>query len=354
MKKWFEKNGIRLLLNAIISVIIVWGLYHNSSSAHLGDTFVLQVFLLNLLILSNVFIQNLILIPQYLLRFKWFYFITFTILSFTVVTFLSSLFLNYLMVNYPGSGQCSYSNLPVYLNDSRPFIIKYFRTYPHVTFYTLAFMVGYFVQYGIRKVRTKKQIEARQKESELMLLKSQVNPHFLFNMMNTIYSLSIKKADENPEIILKLSEILRYNLYETNTNFVLLSKELKIIESYIDLERIRLKYPERVSFENDVRTSNIEVAPLLMLPLVENAFKHGIDSNIEQGFIKMIACEDGDQFKFICRNNYKQVNKKNKNGGLGLQNLRQRLELVYPNRHDLVINKSETDFEVILTIKLSL
>ncbi|PUB32733.1 histidine kinase [Elizabethkingia sp. YR214] len=357
MKNWLNKNGIRIGLNIILLIIIFKGLYSDATKPYsdgnpiVSNIYIVKIFLLNAVMLLGAFINNFFLIPRYLIRYRWVKYIICVFVLFFLTTIFSSVFWNHLIKMYPQSCQCNYSILAIYINNN-DVVNQYFRTYPNIIFYMLVFAIGYFIQYGFQKVITRKQIEAHQRESELMLLKSQVNPHFLFNIMNTIYSLSLKKSDKAPHIILKLSEILRYNLYETNTPFVSLDKELRIIENYIDLEKARLKYPEKVSFINKVKGEEIEIAPLLILPLVENAFKHGIDSNIEQGFIEIIVSENNNSFNFQCRNNYKEKKKKQEPGGLGFKNLKKRLDLIYPNRHSLNIDSSKQIFEVILKIQL--
>lgn len=360
MKQWLSKNWIRILLNVIVLIIIIRGIYINSSKPYsdgnqvVSHLYIAEIILLNTLFLVGAYINTLVLIPRYLLKLQWYKYLMMLLGLFLVTTVSSSIFWDYIMTSHPKGCQCNYSNLPIYINNKSETFNLYFRTFPHVTFYMLIFSAGYFVQFIIRQARTKQLIENHQKETELMVLKSQVNPHFLFNMMNTIYSLSLKKADETPEIVLKLSEILRYNLYETNTAKVLLEKELNIVENYIDLEKIRLKQPEKVTFENQIQNPMLKIAPLLLLPLVENAFKHGIDSKIRQGFVAVKATESNGEFIFACQNNYldQKKSKKHEAGGLGLQNLKQRLELIYPDLHQLQIDNHQQIFNVTLTIKL--
>ena len=298
-------------------------------------------------------INNLYFIPQLLFnkkRILYFVGLAFLIITATVT---SSIYLRYLFATYPNSELGTFTIFAIdFQIKNNPFIEYYFVTFVH----TLLFLTGYAIASIIRHlyIRNKKLqlTKEEQLKAELSLLKAQVNPHFLFNMMNSIYSLSLNKSDDAPETILKLSQILRYNLYETAAHFVLLSKELQIIQTYLELEYIRLDNPEKITFEDNVRSRDIMITPMLLLPIVENAFKHGLDSNISQGFINIKAYDNAAYFIFECINNYKKKDKTREGSGLGLDNLRRRLQLIYPGKHILKINKTDTVFEVILQIKI--
>jgi tetratricopeptide (TPR) repeat protein len=190
----------------------------------------------------------------------------------------------------------------------------------------------------------------------LNLLKAQIHPHFLFNTLNNLYALTISKSDQSPEVVLELSQILRYILYECNTATVNLEKEIRMIERYISLEKIRYQNQLEINMEIDGDLSKFNVAPLLILPLVENSFKHGISKLMEDGWINISARARQDEFIFKISNNKLPEDTSNAQssvfGNIGLLNIRKRLHFLYPRRHELkIINEGEI-FIVVLKIKI--
>jgi sensor histidine kinase YesM len=197
--------------------------------------------------------------------------------------------------------------------------------------------------------KEKNMLELKFKEVQLELLKEQIHPHFIFNMMNNLYALVNESTALSREIIMRLSDLLEYMLYECNTEEVELSKEIIFINNYIELEKIRHddSFNVKTDFPKDV--SGIEIAPLILFPFVENAFKHGLkQSNNDFISIKLEVSSTGILF---CINNYKHDNvKPQKSNGLGLKNVRERLDLLYQNRYDLQIATDNNIFGVTLKI----
>jgi len=193
-------------------------------------------------------------------------------------------------------------------------------------------------------------------EAELNFLKSQIHPHFLFNTLNSLYALTLNRSPQAPSVVIGLSQILRYILYECDTPTVKLSKELDIIEQYISLERLRSDADLDIHLGITGVVANQEIAPLLLLPLVENAFKHGVQETVESRWINMQLVVTGTHLSFKISNaKPKSVPSKPMvpKGNIGLANIRKRLQLVYPNEHQLRIYDEEEDvFAVIVEIKL--
>lgn len=205
----------------------------------------------------------------------------------------------------------------------------------------------------------KKENEARElsilnRETELKYLKNQINPHFLFNSLNNLYSLSLKKSDQTPEVILKLSEILRYLLYESAYNKVPLAKELNYLKNYIEIERLRFGHRANITLELEGSFEKARIEPMLLIPFVENAFKHGLGNSMEAGFINVAAQLTDEWFFFSVRNNVLDTNVvfNVSEGGIGNQNVEKRLELLYPGRYELNQTKSGEQYEVQLKLKL--
>lgn len=193
-------------------------------------------------------------------------------------------------------------------------------------------------------------LEQQRLETELRLLRSQTNPHFLFNTLNNIYALARKKSDQTAPVVLKLSHLLRFMLYECNAPTIALNKEIQLIEDYLALEKLR--YPQRltVTFTKNIQQANWSIAPLLLLPLVENAFKHGVSETRFDSFINLHLETDRDRLYFTIKNSKEDAIMEEENHGIGLKNTQRQLELLYPKHHDWKVIATEQLFTVALTI----
>jgi len=199
-------------------------------------------------------------------------------------------------------------------------------------------------------------LDKQQKENELRHLKAQLNPHFLFNTLNNLYGLSVAESKKLPGLMLKLSELMRYSLYDTNQSYVALQKELDYINNYVELEQIRLSDKTDIKLNISGDATEQYIAPLLLIIFVENSFKHFSAARNQQAFVHI-------NFKInesaLCMNvknsidpDYTPVQNKSKSG-LGLNNVKQRLDLIYPQQYKLKTIKENTYFEVTLEIDLS-
>jgi len=189
--------------------------------------------------------------------------------------------------------------------------------------------------------------------NELSALKAQVNPHFLFNNLNTIYSMASNKDERTPEVILKLSDFLRYILYDVGSETIPLEKEIEIIRTYVGLQKERVT-PEitQIDFTTEGDFCSVNISPLLLLPLAENCFKHGIGKN--PGTIKIHIGFDGEQLLFSTENCIapREKTDKKESGGIGIKNVEKRLHLIYPNRHFLEYDEKNGIFKLTMKIKL--
>jgi len=186
--------------------------------------------------------------------------------------------------------------------------------------------------------------------SEIALLRSQINPHFLFNTLNNIYSLVYNKSDEAPEAVMKLSSIMRYMLYDSNTDLVAVNKEVEYMNSFIELQQLRITQKGFVEIKVNGSMEKRTIVPMLLIPFVENAFKHG-DKNHEPGITIQLNLE-AERLVFTVANYLKHNNHvtTEDTGGFGLENIKRRLGLLYPGKHELTINKSEDKFKIELII----
>ena len=206
----------------------------------------------------------------------------------------------------------------------------------------------------LKSESSRKELQTKNMQSELKFLKSQINPHFLFNTLNNLYALTLKKSDLAPEIVLKLSEIMRYMLYECNAAEVSLSKEIAFMKNYIGLEQLR--YGDRLDMSLHISGDweNKQMAPLLLVPFVENAFKHGTSQQLEQAWMHIELMVQGNTLKFKLINSRDiDAQPTTDSGGIGLQNVKKRLQLLYANRHDLRLVAEDETFMVVLTLELT-
>ncbi len=187
------------------------------------------------------------------------------------------------------------------------------------------------------------------KEQELHYLKLQVHPHFLFNTLNTLYGHALKKSEETPDMILKLSNLLDYLLYQADKPLVSLGSEIEHIKDYIALEQMRFRDNLHIDLDLPPTTENIELAPMLLIPFVENSFKHGqpVDGKLK---ISISLHLDEEQLKFSVKNSVKNNTDRENQNGLGLKNLKKRLQLLYPDRHSFSAEKTGNSFEAHLSL----
>lgn len=198
------------------------------------------------------------------------------------------------------------------------------------------------------------EIQKEKTLTELKALKSQVNPHFLFNSLNSIFSLARKSSPVLPDIILKLSGMMRYVIYETDVEMISLQKEIEIIKDYIDLQKLRSSNSENITLEILGEVGGHKIAPLLFLPFVENSFKHGIKGGAKNSFIKIRIEITGGVLNFEIENNQGNPAEIHDDGfkGIGIENVRKRLNLIYPGAHVLKISGTDERFKVLMQVQL--
>ena len=245
------------------------------------------------------------------------------------------------------------------LKNNATLQITEYKTWRH--FYLLAlcvagisFIIKITSDWAIQLGR-QHELETRAMQSELNLLKSQINPHFLFNTLNSLYALSLKKSDDAPEIVIRLSEMMRYMLYECNVKQVLLSKEILYVENYLFLEKLRHKNTN-IRFTVEGEPHNLLVAPLLFMAFIENAFKHGAGNHVSEGFVHiqmLIQDEEVNMFVENSKTETHPTQEHKRSGGIGLVNVKRRLTLLYPEAYNLEINDEPLSYGVNLWLNLN-
>ena len=196
----------------------------------------------------------------------------------------------------------------------------------------------------------RKEAEKKQISAELAFLKSQINPHFLFNSLNNIYALCHRSNDpEAAEAIAKLSGLMRYMLFGSATSTVKLKDEIEYLQNYLDLQKMRINKDIEVTFVIKGEIANFEIAPLLLIPFVENAFKYGL-SYVSNSFVRIECIVEKSELKFRVQNTVHERGKSELSSGIGLENVKRRLTLLYPGKHKLQINDVKSIFDVELTL----
>jgi len=236
------------------------------------------------------------------------------------------------------------------IKSDSPIILIYFGIF-RVLFFTF---FGIIYQELIGKKRTEdknKSLILEKRETELQFLKSQMNPHFFFNTLNNIYGLAYQKEDSAPTAILKLSEAMRYIIYETQSERVTLNKELQFIDNYIKLERLRLLNNDNLKFQNEVGLYSGKIAPLILLPFIENCFKHSNIDESDESEINISIWVENRYLYLSCGNT---VSKKAnyKEGGIGTKNALKRLDLLYGDQYSLEKEEDEKNYFILLRIPI--
>ena len=189
--------------------------------------------------------------------------------------------------------------------------------------------------------------------AEMQLLKAQVHPHFLFNTLNNIYSFALNKNPEAGDLVLKLKDTTRYMVYECDTALVPLQKEIKMLEDYLELEKVRYGKRLKIEINIDGECENKMVTPLLMIPFVENSFKHGASKMLQHPWVDLNITVDGQYLFFVLSNSRpEETSLPQHNGRIGLNNVKKRLQLLYPNAHELSIVNGSGSYEVFMKINL--
>ncbi len=252
-------------------------------------------------------------------------------------------------------------SLILYLTTSNPNIQGFFIDNQYFIFLS-TFFVGfsssiYFIMTDwLTSQREKQELAKETLQSELKFLKSQINPHFLFNTLNSLYALTLKKSDQAPEIVLKLSEMMRYMLYDCNEKQVSLQKEVAYMTNYLELEKLRHGKKMDINVEINGEIEDQYIAPLLFIPFIENCFKHGISNRIEGGYVNIKLDITTTDIRILVENSKSPMmpNASGKrSGGIGLINVKRRLELLYPTQYELDIEATPTIYRVILSLKLA-
>ena len=194
---------------------------------------------------------------------------------------------------------------------------------------------------------------AEQREAKLQFLRAQMNPHFLFNTLNNIYSLAVVRSEKTAPLVLRLSKLLEYVIYDAQKSRMPLAREVSVLEEYISLFQLQFENPREVEFSYQLSRRTILLEPLLLIPIVENCFKHADFAENDAAFVRLELRVDGKSLQFTAENSFNPLQKqKDRTGGVGLENIRRRLQLQYPNRHRLHTRQEGNCFLLELELEL--
>ena len=291
-----------------------------------------------------VYVLVFFLIPTYLLKKSYFKFTLWLIGLFLFAAFARRVTDVYLA--YPIS--MLYFDEAVFWDFGTAFRNLVF-VYPVVGLGTAIYLMSHW----INDYQMRTQLQKEKLEAELKYLKAQVHPHFLFNTINNIYSLSLDQSPKTSKALLDLSDLLSYMLYDCNVERISLDKEIELIENYSSLERLRYNDRLDVQFVTKGNLSEVKIAPLILLPFVDNCFKHGAGDSMAECYVHFYLAVENEKLELVLKNSIDESNKVSEGkSGIGLTNARKRLEGEYPNAHELLIQARNDEFEVRLNICL--
>ena len=312
-------------------------------------TIIFSTGLLPVAILVTYFF-NYTLVPKYLWKKRYGRFFLFSFYTLLVATWLSFIIVSFALI-YILNKEALLE--PSVLHPELQVVTLFF-----IVFFAIAVKQvkrAFFMQQEKNDLeKIKLGTELKLKEAELKLLKAQIHPHFLFNTLNNLYGLTLEKSDDAPDLVLRLSEILDYILYRCDAKSVFLSEEINNLKNYIEIEKIRYsnKLNLDLNFPNEI--PNLKIAPLIILPFVENAFKHGVSNFPGIAYVKTKVFIEGRNMIFTIENtkNENTPTKENYTKGIGLKNVKKRLDFIYPEKYILSINNLPESFSVNLTLQL--
>lgn len=228
-------------------------------------------------------------------------------------------------------------------------------TYISIFLFMLIYVGAKYMRIGTKQQLRLKDLEAKQAQAELDLLKSQVNPHFLFNSLNSIYSLTLKNSEKSSEAVMLLSDLMRYILESSKKKLVPLEEEIQFINNYIDLEKLRLGSNFNLNYRVSGEAKSLYISPMILIAFVENIFKHGVSSNKDKNEFNIEITIENSQLNFSSSNNIAQKSNELevKVEKSGIKNVKRRLELIYPDDYNLSIENNKGKFQVDLQIKLN-
>lgn len=349
---FFQSTAARLLLHLLFWLGVAAGLtlFFGHFNGEYRYTFLFVCLVIPIAIGTTYFI-NYVLIPRYLLKKRYTRFACYFIFTLIISVWAEMLAMIWAFMHLAGY---TYSNMNPLTGD---IFLLAGGLYAVVFFSTSVKLLKHWYsgEKDLSELRSRQlEAELKLKEAELQLLKGQIHPHFLFNTLNNLYGLALEKSEEMPDAIIRLSGLLDAMLYRSQSKKVTLREELRLVEDYIALEKLRLEERLDLHWKVEGDFENFSIAPFLLFPFIENAFKHGFAGDHKQLKLEIFAEVKEEQLLFSVTNSTAlPPGKPEGNGGIGLQNVQRRLQLLYPQQHQLHIQQDPSSFSIRLSLQLS-
>ncbi len=333
---WEFAKEIFFQLGLIAVVLTFYSYEKHEGTGHFTLDFPTLTIFINYV--SAAILINYLLLPKFLYPKKYIHFTFYSLLIIAAVIAIEEGIIE--QIFYPDTRAKTFPDVFNNLFTAMPII---------------TILVGFkFAWDALHQQRQLEALESAIKESELQFLKSQINPHFLFNNLNNLYSYALEQSPKTPEIILELSGVLRYMLYECKEETVPLEKEIQQLKNFVNLSKLQLEERGNVHFVQPELHSGYRIAPLILSVFIENAFKHSASSQHNNIDISIdLSWRSDGVLEFVCDNTYSEnSNTESLSKGIGLENVKKRLMLLYPEQHQLSITQEKNRFKVILTLQL--
>lgn len=339
-----SKYKVILIHSSIWLVIIAFPLLFNvrelSNINQNRNSFIFgPFFVVNSMMIGIFYLNYLLFIPKFLFKKRYVEYVVICVLLFLAITGLPRLGMMFHIRKPPMP-----MPMPEMQKGRHLLTILYTNSF-------LMYVAVFAASIALRLNNRIKSLEKEKIAAQLAYLKSQVNPHFLFNTLNSIYSVSLKEAPQAADMVSRLSEMMRYNMREAQLEKVSLKKELENLTNYIELQKVRLDEKVALKYTIGGTVKEQQIAPLLLLPFIENAFKHGVSSE-EESIILIEIVVDLSSIRLLVKNTKVEVNYPKDDAGLGVENTKNRLEFIYPKHHQLSINDDVASYSVFLEITL--
>ncbi|MDR0543271.1 MAG: histidine kinase [Dysgonamonadaceae bacterium] len=314
----------------------------------------------NLLLIGYFYLNMACFVPRLLSKKKIGAYIGITLFFLVMICFVFPYLIRYFHSVRPHDIPFPPGDFDIFPHRNFPAPLRPHQMMQRLSLYThfVQFLVVFIISTGLKVImqqsREKQQLQELEKsrvQAELSFLKSQIHPHFLFNCLNSIYYLALSKDDKAPMIVLSLSDFLRFVITESDSNFIPMEKEINMLGEYLNLQALRTSEKLELQFTKEGDFREYPIMPLTFIPFVENAFKYGLNSHYDC-FIHILIKIDNGTLTFTCDNSIMSVKDPFRSSGVGLENIRKRLELAYPNRYSLQIGEDSSTFHVKLQIRI--
>lgn len=367
MKNFFTGKKIQILLHLLAWIIILGIPLYFFKRWDVGKDFIWIYYIGNTISGIIFYLNYLILVPRYFFsKPKYRYYLSVVVLL-TCMYFVSD-WSNELIFKYVPGRQRTEERVVPKTGESEgmqpkpdehhgppPFREMHLFNYMFNSLFLVFFSLGMRVlERHSQTEKLQKELEKEKLNSELAFLKNQISPHFFFNTLNNIYSLISINAEDSQKAVLRLSKLMRYLLYDSEHGNTRLSNEIDFMNNYIDLMKLRMSSKIKLTISFPEKYDDINIPPLIFIPFIENAFKHGI-SYREKSFIDISMTTKKDSLLFRCVNSIVKARDEGDSDhtGIGLENVTKRLNLLFPGKHELKINKSDSEYEVLLQINFT-